>query len=137
MAKEQWPQHAFRTPRSLATQNFDYPVSVPTAVPHTHRRIDAVNAAEDRLIARKLRRQPDLVRLAIRNLRRWQRQDNQRPRAAFEEWDLILSRLRPREIADFLASDTPRARRLRQSSPFAGALTETERRAIRLVHAEE
>ncbi|MCC7376518.1 MAG: hypothetical protein IT581_17800 [Verrucomicrobiales bacterium] len=128
---------ASRTPSSLQPAEPDYPVSVPTAVLHTHRRIDEINAAEDRLIANKLRRQPDLVRFAVRNLRRWQRQDRQRRRAAFEEWNLILSRLRPREIADFLASDTPRARRLRQSSPFAGALTEAERKAILKAHAEE
>jgi hypothetical protein len=32
------------------------------------------------------------------------------------------------EIADFLRSETPMARRLRQSSPFAGLLSQTERR---------
>lgn len=36
------------------------------------------------------------------------------------EWQRILDHLSVGEIADFLMSDTPMARRLRQSSPFLG-----------------
>jgi hypothetical protein len=39
------------------------------------------------------------------------------------------------EVAKAISSDTARARELRQTSPFAGALTEQERR--RLVQAVE
>ena len=58
--------------------------------------------------------------------------DGKSPRTVFCEWERILTRLNAREIARFLRSDTPMARRLRQSSPFAGVLTEAERKRIRL-----
>jgi len=96
--------------------------------------IDEVNAAQDRLIAAKLRRNPKLLRLARSNLRRWAARDGHNVRSVFREWHGVLHRLKAREIADFLCSGTPMARRLRQSSPFAGILTESERRAIRRRH---
>lgn len=37
--------------------------------------------------------------------------------------------LTPDELADFVVSDTPKAERLRQSSPLVGILTEAERRS--------
>jgi hypothetical protein len=53
-------------------------------------------------------------------LRRWKARDGKRPRPAFVEWQHILNHLSANETADFLVSDTPMARRLRQSSPFMG-----------------
>jgi len=97
----------------------------------THALIDQVNAAEDRLIAARLRRNLSVLRLARGNLRRWMLTDGRRVRRVFQEWHAILHRLNAREIADFLGSDTPMARRLRQSSPFAGVLTDSERGSIR------
>jgi hypothetical protein len=92
--------------------------------------MERVNAAQDRRIAARLRRDPRVLRLARANLRRWAAVDGQRVRTVFEEWHTILHRLNAREIADFLCSDTPMARRLRQSSPFAGALTQADRQSI-------
>src|SRR5262245_42542588 len=84
----------------------------------SHREIDLNNELQDRLLARRLRRDTRLLRLARANLRRWMARDGKRPRRVFVEWKRILDYLSPREIADFLVSDTPMARRLRQSSPF-------------------
>lgn len=98
--------------------------------------IDQVNAAQDRLIAAKLRRDPRVLRLARSNLRRWSAADGTRVRQVFREWHAVLYRLTTRQIANFLCSDTPMARRLRQSSPFAGVLTNSERRSIRQKHEE-
>ena len=100
----------------------------------SHAIVDRVNAAQDRLIATRLRRDHRVLRQSRRNLRRWLARDGKRVRPVFAEWHRILDRLSPDEIADFLESDSPRARRLRQSSPFAGVLTEAERRAIRKKH---
>jgi hypothetical protein len=86
----------------------------------SHQEIDARNAEDDRAIARQLRHHPRLLRQARLNLTRWIARGGKRTRPVFEEWRRILSYLNAREIADFLASDTPRARRLRQSSPFMG-----------------
>ena len=40
------------------------------------------------------------------------------PHPALLEWQAALMTLTPSEVADFLESDTPRARRMRVSSPF-------------------
>ncbi len=85
--------------------------------------IDRRNAARDRLAARRLRRDPRVLRRARGNLRRWMARDGQRPRRVFLEWQRILEYLNANEIADFLVSDSPMARRLRQSSPFAGLVS--------------
>lgn len=96
-----------------------------------HEIIDKINAAQDRAVASKLRKDPGLLRAARRNLNRWMARDGKAIRPVFREWDLILKRLTPAEIADFLRSDTSMAKRLRQSSPFAGLLTPQEDGTIR------
>jgi hypothetical protein len=89
------------------------------------------NERQDRLLANRLRRDTRLVRLAKANLRRWKARDGKRPRPIFVEWQRILDRLSAREIADFLVSDTPMARRLRQSTPFLGLFPKSYRRSRR------
>ena len=48
---------------------------------------------------------------------------------ALSEWEDIL-RGSPAQVAEFLEDRSERATRLRQSSPFAGVLTQGERKAI-------
>jgi hypothetical protein len=86
----------------------------------SHREIDAQNELKARLLARRLRWNGRLLRLAQSNLRRWKARDGKRSRPAFVEWQRILEHLSAKEVADFPVSDTPMARRLRQSSPFLG-----------------
>jgi len=93
----------------------------------SHRDIDVRNELQDRLLAQRLRRDTRLLRLAQANLRRWKGRDGKRPRPVFVEWQRILDYLSPNEIADFLVSDTPMARRLRQSSPFMGLFPKSSR----------
>ena len=95
----------------------------------SHRDIDLKNELQDRLLARRLRSDTHLLRLAQANLSRWKARDGKRPRPAFVEWQRILDYLSANEIADFLISDTPMARRLRQSSPFMGLFPVSGRRA--------
>jgi len=97
----------------------------------SHHTLDRVNAAQDRRIAASIRRDSRVLRVARADLRRWMAADGKRVRPVFREWHAVLHRLTAREIAAFLCSDTPMARRLRQSSPLAGILTDPERRAIR------
>ena len=97
----------------------------------SHARIDRRNAAHDHQIAAKLRGNDRLLRLARKNLERWMARDGQKVRAVFREWHLILTRLSRAEISTFLRSDTPMARRLRQSSPFAGLLRDTNQQKRR------
>lgn len=95
----------------------------------SHATIDQRNAEQDRLVARQLRHDPRVLRQARANLRRWTARDGKRVRPVFAEWWRVLERLSADEIADFLISDTPLARRLRQSSPFASVLGRGGQRA--------
>jgi hypothetical protein len=97
----------------------------------SHQDIEAKNKLQDRLLAHQLRRDTRLLRLARANLRRWKARDGKRPRPVFVEWQRILDYLSANEIAGFLVSDTPMARRLRQSSPFMGLFPEPGRPAPR------
>jgi hypothetical protein len=91
--------------------------------------MDAIIEDQDKLIAARLRKDPKVLHLARRNLARWMAKDK-RPRPVFLEWQLVLTRLTPKEIADFLVSGTPMARRLAQSTPFHGVLSDAERMKI-------
>ena len=97
--------------------------------PNPHQAIDAANRERDRLVAAALRSDPGLVRVAQENLSRWLAAEAGRPHPALMEWQAILEFLTPVEIADFLESRTPRADRLRQSSPFVRMMEESEARA--------
>lgn len=93
-----------------------------------HRRLDARSLVLHALIAHKLARDPRLLDRARRNLDRWRAARGVEP-AALAEWRAILKR--PwREVAALLVDPGEDATRLRQSSPFTGVLTATERRRI-------
>jgi hypothetical protein len=97
----------------------------------SHQAIDLKNKLQDCALAKQLRYDHRLLRRARANLRRWKSRDGKRPRPVFVEWQRILDYLSTDEIADFLISDTPMARRLRQSSPFMGLFPEPGRPARR------
>jgi hypothetical protein len=69
-----------------------------------------------------------LIDQARERLDRWRRTEKIHPAYA-SRWAEILS-LPPAEVARVITSDSADARDLRQSSPFAGALHEEERRQI-------
>jgi hypothetical protein len=93
-----------------------------------HSRLDERSLAMHQLIAAKVQADPALLDKARENVRRWQESDGS-PKLALAEWEQILSGP-VNQVAQFLAERSERATRLRQSSPFAGILTEAERRAI-------
>ena len=93
-----------------------------------HARIDERSLAMHRLVARKLRANPAVLDEARDNLRRWQKMDGS-PVLTLSEWEDILSGSAA-QVAELLEERSERATRLRQSSPFAGTLTETERTTI-------
>jgi hypothetical protein len=61
-----------------------------------------------------------MIQVARNQLERWLRLDGMHAHPALLEWRAIMDFLTPNQIADFLESDTPKANRLRQSSPFIG-----------------
>jgi hypothetical protein len=118
---------------SLCTRDGeDYADAVPQG--WSHQTTDRANALRDRLIARRLRRDRRLLRRARRNLARWMARDGRKPRAVFLEWAAILDKLTRAEIARFLESQSPMARRLQQSTPFLGLLTEREAQQVSRIY---
>lgn len=93
-----------------------------------HARLDARSLALHRLIAQKVLANPALLDVARGNLRRSQKRESS-PSQTLAEWEQILSGT-VEQIAAFLAEQSERATRLRQSTPFAGVLTEDERLKI-------
>jgi hypothetical protein len=87
---------------------------------------DLLSLAYHRVVAARL--DDGLVFDARRRLRRWVREGRIHPRWA-AEWESLLASPHP-DLARTIGLDTEHARSLRQSSPFAGALTAHERRRL-------
>jgi hypothetical protein len=96
----------------------------------SHEWIDQRSLALDRLVAKKLRAQPLLLEKAKSTLARWISQREGAVPHVLLEWQDCLSQLSFGEILGLLIGEDERARRLRQSSPFCGILTQEERLAI-------
>lgn len=94
-----------------------------------HAKIDAGNRERDRRTAAALRADPALAQVARDNLRRWLNAERGRPHPALLEWQAVLDFLTVGELAAFLESRTPKAERLRQSSPFV-AVTAVDESAV-------
>ena len=120
-----------RERRRRSSEEIDLNRLLPRRRPRAHRVAELHSLAYHRLVAERL--DEYLVDHARRRLRRWREEGRIHPRWA-EEWEEILAMPVPR-IAKAIGEDTQNARELRQSSPFAGALTEQERR--RLLRAVE
>jgi hypothetical protein len=91
-----------------------------------HRRAARRSLAYHRAVARKLRR--PMVDKARHQVLQWRHEGRIDPRYA-EAWLDLLSRPL-REIRDQIGEESKQMADLRQSSPFAGALSEAERRKI-------
>lgn len=91
-----------------------------------HRTAELRGLAYHRAVAPLLRR--PLVEQAQRKLRRW-RDDGRIDPRLFQAWEVVLA-LPIEEIREAITADDERGRELRQSSPFAGLLSEPERRMI-------
>jgi hypothetical protein len=100
-----------------------------------HRLIDERSLAMAMAIAERLRQEPGLVQLARENIHRWLKTSSPGVRLTLEEWLAVLDG--PVDgVVELLTSRTERATRLRQSNPFAGALSEKQRNAILLEFQE-
>ncbi|MBI4191663.1 MAG: hypothetical protein HY525_14135 [Betaproteobacteria bacterium] len=95
----------------------------------THRVLEARSLAMHCLAAQKVERNPALLNGVRRRLAAWRsRYATQVPRA-LDEWKAMLDRSWP-EIAAFITDPGERAVRLRQSTPFAGVLSASERKRV-------
>jgi hypothetical protein len=91
-----------------------------------HRAAQLRSLAYHRALARRLRR--SMVDDARHILWEWRQKGAIDPRYA-DEWESVLEKPLP-EVRRVLTADEPHADDLRQNSPFAGLLTEPERRRI-------
>jgi hypothetical protein len=90
-----------------------------------HRRAEQRSLAYHRIIAERMMADPSVLERARRRVRAWLDERHGAPAEA-EVWAGVLAR-EPAEIARVLVEDTEDGRALRQSTPFAGALTPRER----------
>jgi hypothetical protein len=95
-----------------------------------HTLLDARSLAMHCLIARKLAREPQLLRIAKRNLALWRKRSSANAKPSYlGEWSRMLKRPLP-QLLTFITAMNEEATRLRQSSPFAGILTPGERKRV-------
>jgi hypothetical protein len=95
----------------------------------THQWVDARSLAMCRMIAEKIRREPELMGKAADTLTRWKKIKKPTPRALLI-WEQIFRENSIEQILALLTEDTERGQFLRQCDPFCGILTEEERRQI-------
>lgn len=94
-----------------------------------HRIAEARSLALHVLAARRIAADPRLLERARATLARWLERYANRPPAALREWQELLQRPWP-EVAARATELSEDAARLRQSSPLATLLSETERRRV-------
>jgi hypothetical protein len=115
-----------RARRQAADESIDIDRLLPRQRPRGHRTAELQALAYHRLVAERLDDQ--LVEQARRRLASWRATGRIHPHWAVE-WERILALPVPR-IATAISADTPHARELRQTSPFAGVVSEHERRRL-------
>ena len=92
----------------------------------SHRLLEARSLAMHAVIARKIERDPTLLAIAHRNIERWLTRWKEGPPAWLKEWQQMLKH--PwQEVAALITEPSEHGARVRQSSPFAGVLTNEER----------
>lgn len=99
----------------------------------SHQFIDEFNLAYHCAVAQVLRREPEaVVTRARQNIARWIESDvyDEGERPSLFEWDKILDNSSVGELIAIITEDSDEGQRLRQSTPFAGVLSEDERRKI-------
>lgn len=100
------------------------PVEQPTY--SSHRLLEARSLAMHAVIARKIEHDPTLLAIAHRNIERWSARWKDAPPAWLKEWQEVLTQ--PWwHIAAVITEPSEHGARVRQSSPFAGVLTNEER----------
>ena len=92
-----------------------------------HEYQDRVSLEMARRVAAGLRDHPEWLELARANLERWSRQNHDAPTLlrCYAEWSRLLSHP-VAEVQAILTAETDEGQRLRQNSPFAGALNARE-----------
>lgn len=99
-----------------------------------HPHIDRRMLALARLVAERIDREPELLQVAVKNLKRWERMHKDGLSVASAEWKTIIEGHSWPEIRAMLVQDNDEGQRLRSSSPFGGIVSEAEWKAIVRAH---
>ena len=92
----------------------------------THQEIDQRSLALHRLIAEKIRKNPNLFENMKRTLARWRKIVSADSQPYLEEWERLVD-LGIEESLAVATENSERANAMRQASPFCGILTNEER----------
>lgn len=95
----------------------------------THRVLEARSLALHCRIAQKIMEDPSVINIARRNIEAWSRKAVGESPHYLVEWQRILEQPWP-QVAALITEQSEKAARLRQSSPFAGVLSPSERKRI-------
>ena len=96
-----------------------------------HPEINRRTLERTRLVVAKVDADPNLIELAVTNLKRWMARTNGKPKACHAEWMKLLAEKPWEDLRSALLEESDEGQRLRSSLPFAGVLTEQERRSVR------
>jgi len=88
-------------------------------------------------VAAKIRRDPNLVRIAEAQARRRTEKASPGERRELMEWIRILGTMPPARLRRFLVEDTEYATRLRQTLPTLNLLSAAERGAVLRAHTDD
>lgn len=94
----------------------------------TYNEGDLQSLALAKAVAAKLRADPALLQVGIKNIERWRMQGNQAP--VYTEWLSLLGK-GVEAVCAILEAPTDEGQRLRSSNPFPGVLSQEERMEIR------
>jgi hypothetical protein len=92
----------------------------------THQEIDQRSLAMHRLVASKVRQNPQLFLKVQGTLARWRQTVCEASQPYLQEWERLMGQGMDACLA-VAVEDSPRADALRQASPFAGVLSHHER----------
>jgi len=97
-----------------------------------HDLIDRRSLDLNRLVAEKIRQQPELMNMVREKLDRilGEPRFSESCKDALREWQTIFSLKSSNEILEILVEDSNEGQRLRQSTPFTGILNQQEREEV-------
>lgn len=111
--------------------------SHPRRRPRTHAEADAESLLMAAAIADLLRSDPSLAKRALRHLDRLAQDSRGTATSEVHEWRQLLQTYSPERLRRLLVSDSSRAQRLRQSSPFLPVLSFDERNRLTALLSEK
>jgi len=100
------------------------------SITRPHDWIDERSRALHQAVAEKVRRNPELLLVALQNLERWTETSSDSTKPLFEEWKQIIQTWPLEKLLELLGEQGERANQLRQASPFTGILSDRERNEI-------